>query len=159
MLQIWSRNPRNFQATKPSNSTVRLQLQSRVGTTAVKRALRFTLPPPPEVVFADSPRRTACKRRVVNLKGPKDLYLKPKDIIWLGLSCMCHNRSTAARRCRPYRASSLIRNSALLEPYSRTMPRALWRSWGGQFLMSEVPLKGIKRACARYSGLGTLRPT
>ena len=33
-------------------------------------------------------------------------------------------------RCNPvaYRGTSLIRNSAPLGPYSRTMPRALWRS-------------------------------
>ena len=41
----------------------------------------------------------------------------------------------------PYRGTSLIRNSAPLGPYSRTMPRALWWSYGGgRFLMSEVPL-------------------
>ena len=40
-----------------------------------------------------------------------------------------------------YRGTSLMRNSAPLGPYSRTMPRALW--WyqgGGLVLMSEVPL-------------------
>ena len=41
----------------------------------------------------------------------------------------------------PYRGISLIRNSASLGPYSRTVPRALWQSQGGVlFLMSEVPL-------------------
>ena len=30
-----------------------------------------------------------------------------------------------------YRGTSLTRNSASIEPYSRTMPRALWRSLGG----------------------------
>ena len=41
----------------------------------------------------------------------------------------------------PDRDTSLIRNSTPLGPYSRTMPRALWQSWGGgQFFMSEVPL-------------------
>jgi len=42
---------------------------------------------------------------------------------------------------RPYRGTSLIRNSAPLGTFSRNMPRALW--WplgGGLFLMSEVPL-------------------
>ena len=29
-----------------------------------------------------------------------------------------------------YRGTSLIRNSALLGPYSKTMPRALWWFWG-----------------------------
>ena len=42
---------------------------------------------------------------------------------------------------RIHRGTSLIRNCPPIGPYSRTMPRALWRSWGGaQFLMSEVPL-------------------
>ena len=41
----------------------------------------------------------------------------------------------------PYRGASLIINSAPLGPYSRTMPRALWWSYGGGlFPMSEVPL-------------------
>ena len=40
-----------------------------------------------------------------------------------------------------YRGTSLIRYSAPLEPYSRTMPRALrWSLGGGVFLMNEVPL-------------------
>ena len=40
-----------------------------------------------------------------------------------------------------YRATSLIRNSAPLGPYSRTMPRALrWSYRGVPFLVSEVPL-------------------
>ena len=40
-----------------------------------------------------------------------------------------------------YRGTSLIRNSDPLGPYSRNMPRALWRPYGGGlFLMSEVPL-------------------
>jgi len=32
--------------------------------------------------------------------------------------------------CGEYRGTSLIRNSAPLGPYSRTMSRALWSSWG-----------------------------
>ena len=40
-----------------------------------------------------------------------------------------------------YRGTSPIRNSAPLGPYSRTMPRSLWWSWGGGlYLMSEAPL-------------------
>jgi hypothetical protein len=39
------------------------------------------------------------------------------------------------------RGTSLIRNSAPLAPYGRTMPRALcWSEGGGLFLVSEVPL-------------------
>jgi len=41
---------------------------------------------------------------------------------------------------RAYRGTSLIRNRHPVGPYSRTMPRLLWRSWGGGVLMSEVPL-------------------
>ena len=39
----------------------------------------------------------------------------------------------------PYRGTSLIRNTPLLEPYSRTIPRVVWWSWR-LFLTSEVPL-------------------
>ena len=50
-------------------------------------------------------------------------------------------RTPLHERCRPYRGTSLIRNTPLLGPYSRTIPRVLWRSQGGGlFLMSEVPL-------------------
>ena len=39
------------------------------------------------------------------------------------------------------RGTSITRKSAPLGPYSRNMPRVLWRpSGGGLFLMSEVPL-------------------
>ena len=42
---------------------------------------------------------------------------------------------------RIYRDTSLIRNTSLLEPYSRNIPEVLWWSYGeGLFLMSEVPL-------------------
>jgi len=39
--------------------------------------------------------------------------------------CLAHRPGTA------YRGTSLIRNSPPLGPYSRTMSRVLWRSWGG----------------------------
>ena len=45
--------------------------------------------------------------------------------------------------CQPklYRGTSLKRNRRRLGPYSRTMPRALWWSYGGGlFLMSKAPL-------------------
>jgi len=46
-----------------------------------------------------------------------------------------------------YRGTSLIRNSAPLGPYIRTMPRALWWSKGaGLFLISEVPLSTSHRS-------------
>ena len=53
--------------------------------------------------------------------------------------------SLSLLRCSPSlepdRGTSLIRTSAPLGPYSRTMPRALWWSRGGAlFLLSEVPL-------------------
>ena len=38
----------------------------------------------------------------------------------------------------------LAHKKLLLGPYSRTLPRALWRPWGGgQFLMGEVPLYNL----------------
>ena len=41
--------------------------------------------------------------------------------------------STLLIRKNPSLLSTLlIRNSPSLEPYSRTMPRALWWSWGGE---------------------------
>ena len=53
------------------------------------------------------------------------------------LSCFEQAQPGGAARTR----ERLIRNSAPLGPYSRTMPRALWSPWGGGlFLMSEVPL-------------------
>ena len=61
----------------------------------------------------------------------------------LQLRLVCRGTSFIRRRSpiRPYRGTSLIRNRRPLGPYSRTMPRALWGSWGGgRFLMSEVPL-------------------
>ena len=30
-----------------------------------------------------------------------------------------------------YKGTSLIRNTSLLGPYSRTIPRIIWWSWGG----------------------------
>ena len=42
---------------------------------------------------------------------------------------------------RDYRGASLIRNTPLLGPHSRTIPRVVrWSYGGGLFLMSEVPL-------------------
>ena len=47
---------------------------------------------------------------------------------------------------RSFRVTSLIRNSAPLGPYSRTMPRASWRSLEGVlFLVSEIPMYGVGR--------------
>ena len=39
-----------------------------------------------------------------------------------------------------YRGASLIRKRFPTGPYNRHMPRILWWSWEGRFLMSEVPL-------------------
>jgi hypothetical protein len=54
----------------------------------------------------------------------------------------CKSRQNRAKIAKvDDRGTSLMRNSAPLEPYSRTMPRALWQSWGGgRFLISEVTL-------------------
>ena len=46
-----------------------------------------------------------------------------------------------AGRVMVYRGTSPIRKRTPLGPYRRTIPRALWGSWGGgRFLMGEVPL-------------------
>ena len=51
--------------------------------------------------------------------------------------CLAHKKHHPT----PYRGTSLIRKRRPLGPYRRTMPMALWWSWGGVlFLMSEVPL-------------------
>ena len=43
--------------------------------------------------------------------------------------------------CMHYRGTSLIRNSALVGPFSRIMPRGLrWSQRGGLFLKRKVPL-------------------
>jgi len=56
-----------------------------------------------------------------------------------------------------YRCTSLIRNSAPLEPYSRNMPRTLWWSWGGGlFLMSEVPLYNLASVGALRAQIPTV---
>ena len=56
-----------------------------------------------------------------------------------------------------YRITSLIRNSALLGLYSRTVPRALWWSWGeGLFRMSERGNPGADHGSA---GMPKARPS
>ena len=53
-----------------------------------------------------------------------------------------------------YTRTSLIRNSAPLGPYSRTMPRALWDALGGGlFLMSEVLRYPASECCGRERGV------
>ena len=52
-----------------------------------------------------------------------------------------NNTERSSHRKVIYRGTSPIGNIAPLGPYSRPMPRVIWRSWGGlPFLMSEVPL-------------------
>ena len=46
---------------------------------------------------------------------------------WCGL-CVRTSSSTIYTGVLLYRVSSLMRDSARLGPYSRTMPRALWQS-------------------------------
>ena len=67
----------------------------------------------------------------------------PKDVLPSRISA---SYRAACCLCPRYRDSSLIRNSASLGPYRRTMPRALWWSLGGgPFVMGKVPLY-----CAPY---------
>ena len=46
-----------------------------------------------------------------------------------------------------YRVTSIIGNNGRLGPYSRTILRAPWQSWGG--LLSEVPLYAAVHGGAR----------
>ena len=58
---------------------------------------------------------------------------------------------------RGYKGASLIRNGLPLEPYSRSMLRPLWWSYGVTlFIMSEVPLYGVKGGmiCRRHFNFG-----
>jgi len=56
-----------------------------------------------------------------------------------------------------YRGTSLIRNRRPLGSYSRTIPRALWGSYGGgHFLMGEVPLY-TKASLSQLCRLGSLQ--
>ena len=54
-----------------------------------------------------------------------------------------------------YRVTSLVRNTTLLGPYSRTLPRVLpWSYRGGLFLMSEVRMQGLgARGCILRCGV------
>ena len=70
-------------------------------------------------------------------------------------------RHKESKRSRPfttttYRGTSLMSNTPLLGPYSRTIPRVLWRrKGGGLFLMSEVPLHPQNRALRDTSSTPT----
>ena len=91
-------------------------------------------------------KKIGAARVVRNRRGgpPADLLLIGR---WTGSKMQRIDRTepealkSITLKARPYRGTSLIRNSAPLGPYSRNMPRALWWSYGGGlFLMSEVPL-------------------
>ena len=52
-----------------------------------------------------------------------------------------------------YRGTLLIRNSALLGPYRRPMPRVLGGSWGGgRSRFGEVPLYGMSHESSGSRG-------
>ena len=88
--------------------------------------------------------------RLKDLLGPVTRVKKKKKPS--GCYPPCSQAILGYRRIhhRDYRGTSFIRNRHPAGPYSRTMPRLLWRSYGGgRFLMSEVPLY---RSC--LSGLG-----
>ena len=68
------------------------------------------------------------------------------EVSLYGLGCGPDRTAFIMRRNPPYRGTSLIRNRLLPGPYSRTMPRALWCSWGGgRFFISQIPLYGLGR--------------
>ena len=59
------------------------------------------------------------------------------DLGRYNVRAVCH----LSEGCSLYWGTFHIFNNAPEGPYSRTMPMALWWSWGGGlFLMSEVPL-------------------
>jgi len=72
-------------------------------------------------------------------------------------------RQTADTLRTAYRGTSLIKNNPLLGPYSRTMNRALWWSWGkGLFFMSEVFLhtsveEHARPDMLRHKGISLIR--
>ena len=56
-----------------------------------------------------------------------------------------------------YRGTSLIRNTPLLGPYSRTIPGVLWWSWGGGAVSCErdtpvVDVTVVKSRRSSYTG-------
>jgi len=53
-----------------------------------------------------------------------------------------------------YRGTSLIRNRAPPGPYSRTMPRALWKSQGGAFSDERGTPGRFGVGDGRVSGVG-----
>ena len=58
-------------------------------------------------------------------------------------------------RTPSYRGTSIVRNSAPLGPYSKNMPRPLWRpEGGGVFLMSEVALYSQREWDVALAGVG-----
>ena len=71
------------------------------------------------------------------------------DNAWRVFQQTSHSRlaEVAAERGLCYRGTSLIKNSAPLGPYSRTVPRALRWSWGGGAVSYErgTPVTGPPR--------------
>ena len=57
-----------------------------------------------------------------------------------------------------YRVTSLIRNYLMLEPYSRTMPRALRWSLGGEWQFHEE-FHRLRASRRRFKGSGCYRVT
>ena len=92
----------------------------------------------------------ACARRVKKKKRSMDHPLTGRSKTRVEVRCVeSQNLRGVVLRLLKYRGASLIRNSAPPGPYSKTMPRALWWSYGGLlFLMSEVPLFGPCHRCA-----------
>jgi hypothetical protein len=57
-----------------------------------------------------------------------------------------------------YRGTSPMRNRLLVGPYSRPMPRVLWRSWGGGRFHSSAPTERGK-ACLSIRKYDHFSPT
>ena len=74
-------------------------------------------------------------------------YIMPPPPPWY-VHCVLLCKPALAPANPPYRGTSIIRNNASLGPWRRTMPMALWWSWGGWlFLTGEVTLYTPRRVC------------
>ena len=57
--------------------------------------------------------------------------LCPVSAALASMACLATSPGTPLFAKDDYRGTSLIRNTPLLRPYSTTVPRVLWWSWGG----------------------------
>jgi len=80
----------------------------------------------------NSKRSTASERKGNSSKGFKDFHPEIQDqnsvLTVLSVPSLLGSGEGEQKLEEEHRVTLLIRNSAPLAPYSRTLPRALWRS-------------------------------